>query len=69
MLADKGRPFATVKHEAKTIGGAGVQVSFVIDDGPKAKIKEIDFDGQQRLLRRRAARAAEEDQAERASGT
>ena len=27
MLADKGYPFATVKHEAKTIGGAGQQVS------------------------------------------
>jgi outer membrane protein insertion porin family len=45
MLGDKGYPFATVKHEAKTIGGAGQQVSFVIQDGPKAQIKEIDFVG------------------------
>jgi outer membrane protein insertion porin family len=45
MLADKGYPFATVKHEAKTIGGAGQQVSFTITDGPKAQIKEIDFVG------------------------
>ena len=44
---DKGYPFATVKHEAKTIGGAGQQVSFVITDGPKAKIKEIEFVGNQ----------------------
>ena len=29
MLAEKGRPFATVKHDAKTVGGAGLQVSFV----------------------------------------
>jgi outer membrane protein insertion porin family len=45
MLAAKGRPFATVKHEAKTIGGSGQQLSFVIDEGPKAKVKEITFDG------------------------
>jgi outer membrane protein insertion porin family len=45
MLAQKGRPFGTVKHEAKNIGGAGQQLSFVIDDGPKAKVHEIVFDG------------------------
>ena len=45
MLAQKGRPFATVKHEAKNIGGSGQQLSFVIDDGPKAKVDEIVFDG------------------------
>jgi outer membrane protein insertion porin family len=45
MLAQKGRPFATVKHEAKNIGGAGQQLSFVVDDGPKAKVDEIVFDG------------------------
>jgi outer membrane protein insertion porin family len=45
MLDAKGRPFGTAKHDAKTIGGAGMQVSFVIDDGPKAKVKAINFDG------------------------
>ncbi len=45
MLAQKGRPFATVRHEAKTIGGSGQQLSFIIDDGPKAKVHEIVFDG------------------------
>jgi outer membrane protein insertion porin family len=45
MLNAKGHPFGTAKHDAKTIGGAGMQVSFVIDDGPKAKVKEIVFDG------------------------
>src|SRR6185295_2143148 len=45
MLAAKGYPFATVKHEAKTIGGAGQQVSFTITDGAKARIKQIDFVG------------------------
>jgi len=47
MLAQKGRSFATVKHEAKTIGGAGQQLSFVINEGPKAKLKQIVFDGNQ----------------------
>jgi outer membrane protein insertion porin family len=45
MLAQKGRPFATVKHDSKRIGGAGTQVSFIVDDGPKARVKEITFDG------------------------
>lgn len=45
MLAEKGRPFATVRHDAKPVGGSGIQVSFVIDDGPKARIKEIEFEG------------------------
>ncbi len=45
MLAQKGRPFATVKHDSKKIGGAGTQVSFIVDDGPKARVKEITFDG------------------------
>src|SRR5262249_30562534 len=45
MLADKGRPFGSVKHDAKTVGNAGIQVSFTVDDGPKARSKEIEFDG------------------------
>jgi outer membrane protein insertion porin family len=45
MLGEKGRPFATVKHDSKRVGGAGTQVSFIIDDGPKARVKEIVFDG------------------------
>jgi outer membrane protein insertion porin family len=45
MLMAKGRPFGEVKHEAKNIGGSGQQLSFIIDDGPKAKIQEIEFEG------------------------
>ncbi len=44
MLKEKGRLFGTVKHEAKTIGGSGEQVTFTIDDGPKTKIKSIQFE-------------------------
>jgi len=45
MLNAKGRPFGTAKHDAKTIGGAGMQVSFTIADGAKAKVQKIIFDG------------------------
>jgi len=45
MLAEKGHPFATVKYDAKTVGGAGQQVSFVIDEGPKTKVASIEFTG------------------------
>jgi outer membrane protein insertion porin family len=45
MLAEKGRPFATVKHETKSVGGAGLQLSFTIDDGPKARVQSIEFEG------------------------
>jgi outer membrane protein insertion porin family len=45
MLEEKGRPFATVKHDLKPVGNAGGQLSFIIDDGAKAKIKQIEFTG------------------------
>jgi len=44
MLKEKGRLFGTVKHDAKTIGGSGEQITFTIDDGPKTKIKAITFE-------------------------
>jgi outer membrane protein insertion porin family len=47
MLREKGHPFATVKYDAKMIGGAGQQVSFVIDEGPKTKVAAIEFTGNQ----------------------
>ena len=45
MLAAKGRPFATVKHDTKAVGGAGLQLSFTVDDGPKASVESIEFEG------------------------
>jgi outer membrane protein insertion porin family len=45
LLHEKGRPFGTVKHDMKALGGAGAQVSFIIDDGPETKVKEIKFNG------------------------
>jgi outer membrane protein insertion porin family len=46
MLIEKGRPFGTVKTQASVLsGGAGRQVSFIIEDGAKAQVKQIDFVG------------------------
>jgi outer membrane protein insertion porin family len=47
MLKEKGLTFASVKHETKNIGSAGLQLSFIIDEGPKTKVKEISFSGNQ----------------------
>ncbi|HJS58528.1 MAG TPA: outer membrane protein assembly factor BamA [Vicinamibacteria bacterium] len=44
-LEEKGLTFASVKHETKSVGAAGLQLSFVIDDGPKTKVKKISFTG------------------------
>ncbi len=44
-LKEKGLSFATVKHETRSVGAAGLQLSFVIDDGPKTKVKNIVFTG------------------------
>ncbi len=56
-LAEKGRPFASVRHDARSIGSSGTQVSFIIEDGPKARVKSISFSGNQvfsdKTLRRR----------------
>ena len=64
MLAAEGPPLrARSSTRRRTSAGPGQQLSFIIDDGPKAKIKEIVVRRQHRLLRRQAARAAEEHQA------
>jgi len=55
-LVDKGRRFGSVKHDAKNLGAAGVQVSFIIDDGPKARIKHVEFEGNQVFSDRRLRR-------------
>ena len=45
LLREKGRGFGTVTHREQTLGGAGTQVTFTIDDGPKTKVTEVDFVG------------------------
>jgi outer membrane protein insertion porin family len=49
MLGEKGYLFATVKHESKPLGGSGVQVSFVIADGLRARLRQVDFDGNESI--------------------
>jgi outer membrane protein insertion porin family len=60
MLEEQGFPFAQVRREAKPLAGTGLQVSFVIDDGIKALVRDIDFTGNTSLgdsaLRRRMMR-------------
>ena len=57
MLAAKGYPFGVVRHDARTLGGASTQLSFVIDDGPRSMIQSIEFVGNETFsdgtLRRR----------------
>jgi outer membrane protein insertion porin family len=45
LLAEKGYRFGTVRHEVKVVSGSALHVSFVIDDGAKAKVRSVDFDG------------------------
>ena len=49
MLGEKGYLFATVTHEARPLGGSGVQVSFAIADGLRARLRQVDFEGNERV--------------------
>ena len=68
MLGEKGYLFASVRHEAQPLGGSGVQVSFVIEDGLRARLRHVEFTGNQAFSDGDAAQAAEDARA-RASGT
>ncbi|MEW5980931.1 MAG: outer membrane protein assembly factor BamA [Acidobacteriota bacterium] len=47
MFAEKGYEFASISHEIREIGGGPklVHLSFVMDEGPKVRIRDIDFAG------------------------
>jgi outer membrane protein insertion porin family len=47
MLGERGYLFATVKHETRPLGGSGVQLSFVIADGLRARVRQVEFEGNQ----------------------
>lgn len=47
MLGEKGFLFASVRHETQPLGGSGVQVSFVIEDGLRARLRRMEFTGNQ----------------------
>jgi len=47
MLKEKGFQFGSVTHEIKELAGGPklVDITFTLDEGPKVKIKRIEFDG------------------------
>ena len=57
LLAEHGRQYATVTVETKQIPPSSVALTFNIDEGPKVKIRNIDFEGNKALSRRQLVRA------------
>jgi len=49
MLAEVGRPSASVRREQKPAGAAGMQLAFVIDDGAERRIGPVVFTGNRAL--------------------
>jgi outer membrane protein insertion porin family len=52
LLAEHGRQFATIKADVKTIPPASVQVNFIVKEGPKVKVGNISFTGNQHISSR-----------------
>jgi outer membrane protein insertion porin family len=52
LLAEHGHQFATIKADVKTIPPASVQVNFLIKEGPKVKVGNISFTGNQHVSSR-----------------
>ena len=57
LLAERGRQYATVTTETKQIPPSSVALTFVIDEGPKVKIRHIDFEGNESISRRHLVHA------------
>lgn len=45
LMIEKGLRFGTVKVLTEAVGTSGTKVKFQVDEGPKARIGEIEFDG------------------------
>src|SRR5262249_24774879 len=45
LLAEKGHQYANVQYEVKDVPPVSKVITFVIDEGPKVKVKKIDFHG------------------------
>jgi outer membrane protein insertion porin family len=65
LYAEKGYQFAEVKPEIKALAGGPklVHVTFHITEGPKVKIRDVDFVGNQRLSDRALGRKMKENKA------
>jgi outer membrane protein insertion porin family len=51
LLAEKGFQYATVTHEIKPMPGGPklVHITFVMNEGPKVKIRKVDFEGNTKI--------------------
>ena len=62
LLAEHGRQFATVKPTYERIAATNaVKLVFNIDEGPKVKVGEINFDGNKAFSNRKLVRAMKHD--------
>lgn len=52
MLSEHGHQFATIKPEIKKVPPAGVEVNFIVKEGPKVMVGKIKFIGNQHIKSR-----------------
>ncbi|GGG99332.1 outer membrane protein assembly factor BamA [Silvibacterium dinghuense] len=52
LLAEHGHQFATIKPDIKKIPPASVQINFIIKEGPKVKVGDIRFTGNEHVKSR-----------------
>lgn len=45
FLAERGRQFATVEPEIRQVPPSSLEITFKVNEGPKVKVHEIDFEG------------------------
>ncbi len=66
MLREKGYQYSEVSHEIQEVAGGPklVNINFLLDQGPKVKIREIDFVGNQALSDGQLKGQMEENQEE-----
>ncbi|HYK59002.1 MAG TPA: outer membrane protein assembly factor BamA [Bryobacteraceae bacterium] len=56
-LAERGRQFATVEPEIHQVPPSSLEITFKVDEGPKVKVHDIAFDGNQVFSHRVLLRA------------
>ena len=49
LLASRGRQYATVRSEVRTIPPSAVGITFVVKEGPKVKVGKIHFEGNKHI--------------------
>src|SRR6516225_4002655 len=56
-LAERGRQFATVEPELHQVPPSSIEITFKVDEGPKVKVHEIQFEGNNAFSHRVLLRA------------